>query len=95
MSQTGNRVWTPKRRNQRPNPRPFDQLLGHVRQRIEGVFNELQHTGRHLERLLAKTVKGVVTRVATKLTYHVLKYLLRKEHGIDILTFQWDGSKPI
>jgi hypothetical protein len=29
------------------------------------VFHELQNTGRHVERLLTKTVSGVATRVVT------------------------------
>lgn len=54
-----NHVWTPKRENQADqNPRGFDQLLNRVRERIEGVFNEVQNTGRQLERLLRKTVEG-------------------------------------
>ncbi len=90
--QTGNRVWTPKRANQAQNPAAFDRLLGRVRERIEGTFNEIQNTGRNLERLLTKTVIGIATRVATKVTHLVLKYLLRKHYGIDILTFQVDNK---
>ena len=45
---TGNRVFTPKRENQhQQNSAGFDQLLSHFRERIEGVFNEGQNTGRH------------------------------------------------
>ena len=91
--QTGNRVWTPKRCNQTPNPPAFDRLLGRVRERIEGTFNEVQNTGRNLERMHAKTVLGIATRVATKMTHHVLKYLLRHHYGIDILTFQVDHNR--
>ncbi len=90
--QTGNRIWTPKRANQAQNPPAFDRLLGRVRERIEGTFNEIQNTGRNLERLLTKTVIGIATRVATKVTHLVLKYLLRKHYGIDILTFQVDNN---
>ena len=91
-AQTENRVWTPKRENQAQNPLAFDRLLGRVRERIEGTFNELQNTGRNLERMLTKTVLGLATRVATKMTHHVLKYLLRDQYGIDILTFQVDHN---
>lgn len=91
-AQTGNRVWTPKRGNQVQNPPAFDHLLGHVRERIEGTFNEVQNTGRNLERMLTKTVIGLATRVATKITHHVLKYLLRDQYGIDILTFEVDHN---
>jgi hypothetical protein len=56
---SGNRLWTPKRANQTTQqPQVFERLLNRVRERIEGVFNELQNTGRHLEHLLSKTSKG-------------------------------------
>lgn len=87
--QTGNRVWTAKRVNQKEqNPVWFDRLLNSVRERIEGSFNELQNTGRNLERLLAKTVIGLSTRVITKVTSYTLKLLLRNSFGLDVQTFQ-------
>jgi hypothetical protein len=92
---TGNRVWTAKRANQPQNPAAVDALAGRVRQRIEGTFHELQNTGRNLERVLAKTVVGLVTRIATKLTQHLLKHRLRREYGIDVVTFQADHRCPI
>jgi len=86
--QTGNRVWTVKRANQKQqNPPAFDRLLNGIRERIEGVFNEIQNTGRHLERLLAKKVVGLCTRVILKMTSHALKLLLRSAFGIDVQTF--------
>nr|WP_228016544.1 IS982 family transposase [Leptolyngbya ectocarpi] len=40
---TGNRIFTPMRDNQHAqNPQAFDRLLSHFRERIEGVFNEIQ-----------------------------------------------------
>lgn len=84
---TGNRVWTAKRHNQPPNPVAFDHLLGSIRERIEGTFHELQNTGRNVERLLAKTVGGLVTRIASKVTHLVVKAVLRARFGIDVLTF--------
>lgn len=76
--QTGNRITTPKRVNQKvQHPDGFERLLNSVRERIEGTFHELQNTGRFLERLLAKTVVGLVTRIITKITSHLLRYLLR------------------
>lgn len=90
---TGNRVWTEKRTNQDQNPPAFDALLSHVRERIEGTFNELQNTGRNLERLLTKTIRGIMTRVATKVTHLTLKYLLRRQYRIDLITFQLDNNK--
>jgi len=87
--QTGNRVFTPKRVNQKTqHPAGFERLLNRVRERIEGVFHEIQNTGRHLERLLAKTIVGLVTRVIVKVTSHLLRCLLRHHYGIDIQTFQ-------
>ena len=91
--QTGNRVWPPKRTNQAPNPPAFDRLLGRVRERIEGTFNEVQNTGRNLERMPTKTVLGLATRVATKMTHHILKYLVRHQYGIAILTVQVDHNR--
>jgi hypothetical protein len=85
---TGNRIWTVKRANQHhQNPPAFDALLNSIRERIEGVFNELQNTGRNLERLLAKTITGLCTRVIAKMTSHLLKLLLRRDFGIDVQTF--------
>lgn len=87
--QTGNSFITPKRRNQiLQHPLGFECLLNSVRERIEGAFHELQNTGRNLERLLAKTLWGLTTRLVAKVTAHLLKYLLRLRYGIDVLTFQ-------
>jgi hypothetical protein len=85
---TRNRIFTAKRANQNDqNPVEFDRWLNSVRERIEGVFNEVQNTGRNIERLLAKTVVGLATRVIAKMTSHLLKFILRKFHGIDVQTF--------
>ncbi len=84
----GNQLWTPKRINQRvQNPKEFDRLLNSIRKRIEGAFNEIQNTGRNLERLLAKTVVGICTRVVAKITSYTLKLVLRCFFGIDVQTF--------
>jgi hypothetical protein len=91
--QTGNRMFTPKRANQLiQHPAGFERLLNSVRERIEGVFHEIQNAGRYLERLLAKTVVGLVTRVISKVTSHLLRYLLRSRYGIDIQTFQCSSA---
>ena len=85
---THTQVYTTKRANQKQqNTAAFDKWLNSARERIEGVFNELQNTGRNLERLLAKTVIGLATRVIAKMTSHLLKCILRKFHGIDVQTF--------
>lgn len=93
LEETGTAMITPKRKNQKiQHPDGFECLLNSVRARIEGVFHELQNTGRHLEHLLAKTVRGLATRVIAKVTSHLLKHILRKRFGIDVQTFQWDAD---
>jgi len=89
LEQTGNTMHTPKRKNQKiQHPDGFESLLNSVRERIEGVFHELQNTGRNVERLLAKTIIGLATRVIAKVTAHLLKHILRLRYGIDVQTFQ-------
>lgn len=79
---------TPYRVNQRQTRPPgFNAWLNGVRARIESAFNEVQNTGRHLEHLLCKTVRGLVTHVTAKMTSHTLKLLLRRKAGIDVQTF--------
>lgn len=88
FDQQGNRIWTPKRTNQYiQNTAEFDLWLNSLRERIEGAFNELQNTGRNLERLLRKTITGLVTHTIAKVTSHTLKLLLRRQFGIDVQTF--------
>lgn len=85
----GNRIFTSKRSNQHLQNSPaFDRWLNSQRERIEGAFHELQNTGRNLERLLAKTVLGLCTRVIAKITSHALRCLLRQAFGIDVQTFR-------
>ena len=64
------------------------RLISRVRQRIEGVFNEIQNTGRNPERLLNKAVGGLATHMAIKMTFHTLRLFLHHRFGIDVLTFQ-------
>jgi len=85
---TRNRIYTQKRVNQsEQNPVSFNRWLNSIRERIEGVFNEIQNTGRNVERLLAKTVMGLSTRIIAKMTSHLLKFILREFHGVDVQTF--------
>jgi hypothetical protein len=89
----GNRVWTGRRVNQKEQIVPaFNRWLNSIRERIEGVFNEIQNTGRNLERLLAKTVRGLCTRIIAKMTSHALKAILRRFYHIDVQTFRTVGS---
>lgn len=88
LEQTGNRIVTPKRKNQRQHSPGYDSRLNGLRERIEGVFHELQNTGRNLERLLAKKVDGLATRLIAKVTAHLFKHILRLRYHIDIQSFQ-------
>jgi hypothetical protein len=89
FDQTGTRIWTPKRNNQyHQNAQDLDHWLNSVRERIEGVFHELTNTGRNLEKLLAKTIVGLATRVIAKLTSHALRHLLQIQFGIKVLSFE-------
>ena len=86
---TGNRIWTISRCNQHlSTSSSFKRLISRIRQRIEGVFHEIQNTGRNPERLLNKTVIGFATHMAAKITSHTLRLLLRRQFGIDIQTYQ-------
>jgi transposase len=85
---TRNRIWTPRRKNQYTQyPAAFQAWLNRLRLRIEGVFNELQNVGKNLERLLAKTVLGLCTRIIAKMASHLLKSILRIVYHIDVLAF--------
>ncbi len=86
--ETGNCVLTPKRANPSQQNHPLlDAALGSLRERIEGVFHQLQNTGRNLERLLAKTVAGLTARITLKVTCLVLKRLLARDFAFDLQTF--------
>jgi len=86
--QTGNTIWTPKRKNQhQQQSRVFERWLNGLRLRIEGLFNEIQNVGKNVEKLLAKTILGLCARIVAKRTSHLLKYVLRANFGIDVITF--------
>jgi hypothetical protein len=88
-SSTGNQIWTIYRENQQhQHSADLKRLISKVRQRIEGVFHEIQNTGRNPERLLNKTVMGFTTHMAAKIASHTLRLLLRIQFGIDVQTFQ-------
>lgn len=90
---TGNRIWTLKRENQHlQHSHALNRFISRVRQRVEGVFHEIQNTGRNPERLLNKTVDGFCVHIAAKIASHTLRLLLRRRFGINVLTFQ---SQPI
>ena len=91
--QTKSVILTPKRKNQKKqHDKAFQRLLNSARERIEGVFHEIQNTGRHLEHLLAKTLDGLSARIIAKVTAHLLRYRLKLDFGIDVQTFSWDSE---
>ena len=86
---TGNRILTIHRENQHhQNCSQFKRLISRIRQRIEGVFHEIQNTGRNPEKFLNKTVKGLTVHMAAKIASHTLRLFLRRQLQIDVLTFQ-------
>jgi len=59
FDQTNNLIWTPRRSNQYyQNAKNLDRWLSSLRERIEGVFHEVQNTGRNIERLIIKNRAG-------------------------------------
>ena len=89
FDQTNNLIWTPRRANQKYQNSPnLDRWLSKIRERIEGVFHEVQNTGRNIERLLAKTVVGLSVRVIAMMTAHLLRHLLRIDFGVNVQTFE-------
>jgi len=89
FDQTGNLIWTPRRSNQKLQNSPaLNHFLSSKRERIEGVFHEIQDVGRNIERLLAKTVLGLATRVISKMTSHILRRLLLVDFGVNVQTFE-------
>jgi len=93
FDQTHNRIWTPKRKNQYQQNTPnLDQWLNSIRERIEGVFNEIQNVGRNIERLNAKTIIGISTRIICKFASHILRHLLRINYGVNVQNFSLSDS---
>jgi hypothetical protein len=89
FDQTNNLIWTPQRSNQKyQNVKSLDRWLNSIRERIEGVFHEVQNTGRNIERLLTKTIVGLCTRVIIKMTSHLLRHLLRIDFNVNVQTFE-------
>jgi hypothetical protein len=89
FDQTNNLIWTPRRTNQYyQNAKSLDRWLNSIRERIEGVFHEIQNTGRNIEHLLTKTVLGLCTRVIAKMTSHLLRQLLRIDFNVNVQTFE-------
>jgi hypothetical protein len=89
FDQTNNLVWTPRRSNQYyQNDQKLDRWLSGIRERIEGIFHEIHNTGRNIERLLAKTVLVICTRVIAKMTSDLLRHLLLIDFNVIVQTFE-------
>ncbi len=89
----GHRIGTPTRVHPRPPHAPALHRGCHgLRERMESVFHEVQHTGRHWERLWRKTVLGVTPHVIAQRARPTLKHLLRRSGGIDVQT---DTAHPL
>jgi hypothetical protein len=89
QQRTGNQIWTVLRKNQtQQHSTALNRFISSVRQRIEGVFHEIQNTGRNPERLPIKTVDGLCVHIAAKIASHTLRLFLKRRFGIDVLTFQ-------
>ncbi len=64
-------ILTPSRANQRTaRPAGVQRRLNRLRERIEGAFHEVQNTGRRLEHPTSRTLRGLRTHVAAKMTSH-------------------------
>ncbi len=71
----------------RHTPPARNHWLHRVRERIEGTFHAVQHTGRHLEHLWRKTVVGLVIHVMAKMSRHTLQRVLRRFWGLNVPSF--------
>jgi Transposase DDE domain len=87
--ESGINVWTAMRENQhQQNPTEFDQLLNRVRQMVETTFDILKEGGRSVEKTLAKTIDGLVSRIIAKISAVTLRVVLKKYFGINALTYK-------
>lgn len=93
FKEMGHTILTPKRKNQYIQlPRNLELKLNSVRERVEGFFNEIQNVGRNIERLFAKTIRGLTSRIIVKMTSYTLKHFFRQFFGIDVISFQIDEN---
>ena len=84
----GVKIWTQKRVDQlEQNPPAFDQLLNQVRERVETAYDLLKEGGRSIEHTLARTIKGLSSRVIAKISAVTLRLYLRRFFNIDVLTY--------
>jgi hypothetical protein len=82
-------VHTFKRANQKVKNPPFiQQLLKKHLRKVETTLSSLKRV-EELEHHNAKTLLGLVTRVITKVTSYILRHLLLRFHGIDVLNFEF------
>jgi len=89
FEQTNDLVWTPRRTNQPyQNDRRLDRWLTALVNALKAFFHEVQNTGSNIARLLAKPVEGLCTRIAAKMTSHLLCHLLLVDFSINVQTFE-------
>jgi hypothetical protein len=82
-------IWISRRSNQYyQNAKGLDRWLSSIRERIVGVFNEIQNTGRNIERLVTKTILGLCTQVIAKMTSHLLRIVLHITFNVNVQTFE-------
>src|SRR5207245_7572616 len=78
---TGNRLFTPKRANQREqNPLLWDQRMRSLRSRIETVYDQAKDQF-HLEKTGAKTLWGLIARVIAKMTGMTIAAWVNKQNN--------------
>jgi hypothetical protein len=89
FEENGHQIFTFKRTNQKQQNSPtLNTFLGKHRSRIESTFNCLQNTGRFLDRLFAKSIQGLCTRIAAKMSAWTLTLVLAQHFGINVRTFE-------
>jgi hypothetical protein len=82
-------VYTFRRTNQKvKNTYEIQQLLKEHLRQIETTLSSLKRV-EELEHHNAKTLLGLITRVITKVTAYILRHVLLRFHGIDILNFEF------
>ena len=82
-------VYTFKRANQKvKNPHEIQQLLLKHLRKVETTLSSLKRV-EELEHHNAKTLLGLITRVITKVTSYILRHVLLRFHGIDVLNFEF------
>lgn len=78
-------LWTPKRKNQKDKEsKSVSKYLNAMRQKIE-IVNGILKEQFQLEKTLAKTLTGLVSRIMRKITAFTFGILINKLNGRDLL----------